>query len=165
MNDDNKLLDIIDEFFGEDNEVKEVATYILSHIHISNLMITNTLYGDDEFIIPTRMHKMCSRFSNNMTTNSFWISNYAPVKMALVLHDVKTTTQIRYFKFLETSEGDVKRSALEHIRAILLSYSDALTVLAFLWKGSEFAEEFDTKFRVLTGLSKEQQKFFEDAFK
>lgn len=141
-----------------DSEVKEVAFYSLSALTVDDALISALGAGLTEVKgIPPEALLLIKRYDNGLIKNDFWQENYVPIKSQLALADIKLNTYLKYAKFY----GDRKdKMALKQMRAILLSRMDVLTTIAFFWKGVEFAEEFDSKFRLAVQLPAEYVDFF-----
>lgn len=148
---------LVDKFKSESEEVYEVAVYVLSTLAIQEAVLQGLVSNSEVKGIPANAYLLMSRFNDGLTKNNFWISNYAPIKVALTNANIKLETMRTYIKI-----GQEKNSkhAFEHAKSILLSRFDALTTVAFLFKGVEFAEEFDFLLRTQIELSPEHQDFF-----
>lgn len=160
--DHEKLSIIIEQHFAESPEVLEVCAYALSTLMVNDAVIAGLLTGAKEIrgISPNLIYKM-KKFDNGLTTNKFWLENFAPIKMQLCMDDIKLNTMSEYIGFAETNPSEEpKLLALKQSRAILLSRCDVLTLIAFLWKGVSYAEDFDAKYRMVVQLTEEHQQYF-----
>jgi len=153
------IAQIIKEHFEEEPEVYEVAMYALSVLTVNDAVLRGMMSNLTEVqgIPPESIHIM-KRFDNGLTLNKFWISNFAPIKMQLAMDDIKLNSMSHYINYGEQSKD---KQAFEHARAILLSRCDVLTMIAFIWKGVKYAEDFDAKFRISLALSDKHKSFFE----
>lgn len=149
---------VIDDFFKEDPEIYEVAMYVNSTMAINYEVLRSMMMNETEVKnIPPEAYHLMKRFDNGLTQNRFWHENFGPLKAQLAIIDIKLNSMRMYAAYGE-QKGDM--NALKQVRAILLSQVDALTMLAFLWKGVQFAEEFDAKVRIAFQLSPEHEKYF-----
>lgn len=155
------LVLILQEHFKSNPDVLEVAFYILSTLTISDAVLQGSMNKDTEVRgIPPEAYYLVNRFNNNLTTNKFYLENFAPIKMQLVLADVKLNTMMGYLQHMERDDKKYVNITTDHVRAIILTRLDTLTLIAFLWKGVEFAEQFDNKMRMTLHRSLEHKEFF-----
>jgi len=158
---DGKTIDVvIQDHFKADKDVLEVAMYALSVLAVNEAITGGILDGAVEMRgIHPKTYKLMRDFDNGMTANPFWLKNYEFIKFQIALNDIKLNTMHHYIKFAEEKDNDM---AFKQVRAILLSRCDVLTTIAFLWKGVQFAERFDSNFRIAIQLTPEHEKYFRD---
>lgn len=159
--DHEKLMVVIKDHFEVDQEVYEVAMYAMSTLAITDAILRGVMTKVTEIRgIPPESYKLMRDFDNGLTVNEFWLKNYAPIKMQLVLDDIKLNTTREYIQFGESIKDDPIKLAFKQVRAILLSRLDVLTIIAFLWKGLKYAQDFDAKIRIAVQLSAEHENYF-----
>lgn len=162
--DNQNLLKVINDHFGEEPEVLETAMYALSTLNISDAILRGTMIKATEIRgIPPESYALMKTFDNGLTINSFWLENFAPIKMQMALDDIKLNTIKHYVGFMEkqhTEGKPVEKPIANSIRSAMLSRCDVLTVIAFLWKGIEFANEFDYRYRSAIQLTQDYEQYF-----
>ena len=162
--DDQNLMKVVQEHFGEEPEVLEVAMYALSTLMVTDAILRGMITKATEIRgIPPEAYALMREYDSGMTTNEFFAKNFAPIKLQLAMDDLKLNTMRSYVGFLETPEGQkegIRQTYANSVRAILMSRFDVLTVIAFLWKGVKFAEEFDAKYRATIQLTPDYVKYF-----
>lgn len=157
--DNEAAMKVIRDHFAEDAQVMEVATYALAVIHINEALVRSVALQSTDVgtEIPPESLILVKRYDNGLIKNDFWHENFAAIKSQLVLDDLKLQTLNKYMRFY-ADKGE--KSALKQVKAIMLSRFDVLTVIALFYKGYDFAEEFDAKFRIAVQLPKEHEQFF-----
>ena len=150
---------VIEDHFGGDAEVKEVAMYALSTIHVNEALMRAIALGRTEVAdVPPEALLLTRSYDNGMIKNEFWRENYVAIKSQLALDDLKLHSMNNFLKYYQ-DKGD--KAALKQVRAILLGRFDVLTTIALFYKGNDFAQNFDSKFRLAIQLPDEYEKFFE----
>lgn len=163
--DNQSLIKVISDHFQESPDVYETCMYAMSALNINDAVMIGMMSKSTEVKgIPPESYALMKRFDNGLTNNKFWLENFAPIKMIMALADIKLETQSHYINFAENNNnGERERKlALKAVRGILMARCDVLTVIAFLWKGIHFAEDFDAKFRMAFQLTPEHEKYFSD---
>lgn len=161
--DNNTLMHVVKDHFGEEPEVMEVVMYALSTLTINDAIVRGVMTNATEVRgIPPESYSLMKKFDNGMTTNKFWHDNFAPIKMQLAMDDIKLNTTVKYITFIESKPtDDSKVQFAKSVRSIMLSRCDVLTTIAFLWKGVDFAQEFDTNYRSAIQLTPEYEQYFQ----
>jgi hypothetical protein len=160
---DQQILMQISEFFVKQDapEVFEVVMYALASITLNDLTTQAVALGKTSVEgLPPEAVVLVKRFDDGLVKNQFWAENYVPIKSQLILDNVKLETLLNYQRFFDgQKEKDI--NLLKQMRAIVLSRFDVLTTIAFYYKGIDFANEFDAKFRHTVQLKPEMQALFE----
>lgn len=155
----SKVMKVIHDHFSEEPEVYEVSQYITSSLTLDMLISIGIMGNKTEIPIPPEALLQVKRFDNGLTLNQFYLANFAPIKSVLTLCDIKFSTMNQYLAAIGQRKVEVSQ-VLPQIKAVLYTQFDALTTLAFLWKGHAFAEEFDRKIRMCVDFTPEQEIFF-----
>lgn len=154
------LQELILETFGEDTEVAQVAMYIVSTLTINDAVIRGNMTNAKEVTgVPPEALLLVRRFDNDMMKNGFFIENFAPIKAQVALDDIRIRSA-SYLVAYAKEKGETRY--YEQAKSVLMTRLDSFTLLAFLWKGAEFAEDFDIKLRSTGVLSPEHQRFFDE---
>lgn len=158
--DHSAALKVVEDHFSEDPEVKEVAMYALSVIHVNDEVMRAMQLGNTTTAnIPPESLVLMKAYDNGMIKNQFFAEHYAIIKSQLALDDIKLHTTANYLKYYK-DRGD--KNALKTVRANLMSRFDVLTTIALFYKGDDFSKQFDSKFRLAIQLPEEYEKFFAD---
>lgn len=153
-----EVLKFITDQFKRDPEVLDVVMYALSTLILNDAITSNIISGSTELVnIPSSILDKVKRYDNGLVTNEFWQKNYAPIKMQLSLDDVKLKTLHHYIKL---GEKENNKDAFKQAKAIMSNRLDVITTIALLWRGVEFAEEYDFKMRLSALLSSEYEDYF-----
>lgn len=156
-----KVAAVLKEYFSDNAEVYEVALYAMSTLAVNESLVRALSSEDGQMLagIPPQSYLMMKRFDNGLTKNEFWQEHYLAIKTQLALDDIKLNSVANYINFYKLSG---EKSTLEHVKAIMLTRFDVLTIIALFYKGVTFAEEFDGKFRAGVKLTQQHEKFFND---
>lgn len=160
------LMQLIDDHFIKDKDVYEVVQYVLACLTIDEAVTSARLSGGNEVRgIPPQSYYLMKKYDNGLTTNKFWIENYAPIKMQIALTDIKHETNMKYINLqsVDGVDNDTLKRALKSSRSILMTRLDVLTLIAFLWKGPAYAEDFDAKFRLAFQLVDKHEQFYSES--
>lgn len=152
---DPKLMMTMTSFFknpdGSDDDVFEVVMYALSCIMLNDLTVKAIALDATEVRgIPPEALTLVKAYDDGLIRNEFWASNFVPIKSQLTLDNVKSETLLQYQRAYDAMKGEDPAQdlrLLKQMRAIMLSRFDVLTTIAFYYKGIQFANEFDFKFR------------------
>jgi len=110
---------VIEDHFGGDAEVKEVAMYALSTIHVNEALMRAIALGRTEVTdVPPEALLLMRSYDNGMIKNEFWRENYVAIKSQLALDDLKLHSMNNFLKYYQ-DKGD--KAALKQVRAILLA--------------------------------------------
>lgn len=153
------IMKIVHDHFSEEPEILEVAMYILSAVNINEAVLKGIMAKQSEIqgVAPHAVH-MVQRFDNGLTLNKFWTEVFAVIKSQIALDSIKLNTLAQY---IEVGESKQEPAFFQACSVILMSRLDALTIVAFLWKGVDYAEQFDARIRVVSStMSREHQKYF-----
>ena len=157
---------LIDDHFIKDKDVHEVVRYVMACLTIDDQVTIARITNAKEVSgISPESYYLMKAYDNGLTTNKFWIENYAPIKLQIALSNIKQETSIKYLDF--SLRGDVEddgsvENALKASRAIIMTRLDALTLIAFLWKGPAYAQDFDARFRLVFQLADVTEKFYSE---
>ena len=157
------LIQFIEDHFIKDKDVHEVVQYALACLAIDEAVTVARMSNSPEVRgIPPTSYYLMKKYDNGLTTNKFWVANYAPIKMQIALSNIKQETSNQYIGLSQAEgvdEADVKK-ALKSSRAVLMTRLDVLTLIAFLWKGPSYAQDFDNKLRLVFQLSDTHDQFY-----
>lgn len=151
------LARLIEESF-EDPEVKEVGMYIMSRLLLSEVAIKGLMTGRTNVGVLPEALALALQYDANVTDNSFYIKNFAVIKIQISMDEIKLSSQRLKLQYgVDKNDVNMLRSAMYLIQ----NKYDSLTTVAFLYKGAKFAKEFDFKLRAITTLSDQEIQFFE----
>ena len=155
---DNKIISLLEETFIEP-QVLDVALYIMSSQALGEA-IQQGLMGNYREIkgVPPQLVDTVSKHDAALTNNKFFIENYAVIRAFTIFDKIKLSTIGRLAVLGEKENDKDATHALEHM---MYSKMDALVIVAFLWKGYDFACDFLTKLRLLVELSPSLEQYFE----
>lgn len=158
-----EALKVITDQFKRDPEVLDVVMYALSTLIVNDAITKGIMSQSLEAVgIPPAVLDKMKRYDNGLVTNEFWQKNYAPIKMQLAVDDIKLKTLHHYMRIGDQENNSDSIKALKQARAIISNRLDVITTIALLWKGVEFAEEFDFKMRLIAQMSPEHEQYFKD---
>lgn len=149
----------IQDHFSEDPKVHEVVNYVTSTLTLDLMVAIGVMSNQTQVPIPPEALHMVKRFDTGLTTNDFYIQNFAAIRSSLMMVDIKYQTMMEYMAFLSSSD-ETPPSLIDQCKSIYLSQFDTLTLIASLWKGHTFALEFDRKFRQLVQLDEAMNAMF-----
>lgn len=160
-----KLDTLLKDHFGDNQEVLDVVMYALASININDAVTISKMIKSKEVRgISPDAYSIMKRFDNGLVKNNFWLENFAPIKLSLAMTDIKHRTQTDHLTWAEeqpkgsTGVAEAARAA----RASMLTRCDVFTLIAFLWRGYEFAQEFDARFRMMFQLAPEHEQYFKE---
>lgn len=156
----NNVMKVIHDHFSEDPEVYEIAKYINASLTIDMMISIGIMGNQTQISLPPEALLQVKRIDTGLTRNDFYTTNYAALRTMLALSDIKFDTMNEYLAAIAQRKVEVAL-LLPHIKAVLYSQFDALSILALVWKGREFASQFDRKLRQCVGMTAEQEIFFE----
>ena len=162
-NQDRTLMQFIEDHFIKDKDVYEVVMYAIACLSIDEAVTIAQMSKSSEIRgIAPQSYYLMKKYDQGLTTNKFWIENYAPIKMQLTLTNIKQETGSKYIGLSTTDDADkdIVRKGLKASRAVLMTRLDVLTLIAFLWKGPGYAQDFDSHFRIIFQLSDEHERFY-----
>lgn len=157
-----QLIELVTNTF-EDLEVREVAFYVIAR----NGLIQSAQRGMDlgkteaTGISPEQL-MMSMAYDTAMTTNKFYISNFAVIKSAIAMDEVVLESR----SFHMHQSGDASEAAelsKRIVRELLPNRFSALTTLVFLADGLEAAKTFDAILRTAVSLTPSELAMFEKA--
>lgn len=156
----NGIMTLINESFQEEPQMFELAMYAVSRLNLTDALMRSVLTLDTEVKnIPPESLELVLRYENGLTMNKFYQEYFGPIKTVLTIDEVKLNTLVKYLDIGEKKDNIL---FMKSAKALMLTRFDVLTTIAFLWKGMDFAEEFDLKLRVQVQLPSEYEKFFEE---
>jgi len=156
----NAIMELINETYKGEPELFELNMYALSRLNLTDALMRSVVSMSTEVKnIPPQTLELVLRYENGLTMNKFYQEYFAPIKTQLTVDEIKLNTLVKYMKI-----GDEKKelSFLKSAKALIISRFDVLTAIAFLWKGMDFAEEFDLNLRVHIQLQPEYDVYFSD---
>lgn len=154
------IIKLIDETFKDEPEVFEVCMYAMSTLAIQYEILRGILLSQTELRgIPPEAYHLMRRFDNGMTQNEFYHNSFAPIKVMLGMDDIKMNTMRQ---FISQGERTGEKHFFAQAKAFMLSRFDVLTVVAQIWKGVAFAEEFHAKLHSVIELGPELEAYFNE---
>lgn len=153
-----RLVSLVEEYF-EDPEVREVGYYVMFHWHIAHAaergIGTGAVATAD---IPPEMLKMVMTYDANMTTNSFFLQNFAAIKMLMAQDALILNSMTMH---VATASGENEERGAQICRDLAANRYNALSVVALLSLGMDTAKQFDYKLREIVTLTSKEKEFFD----
>lgn len=154
----NKLLTLLEESFTEP-EILDIALYIVSSHALGEAVLQAIAGKQDELKkVSPFLVDLVSKYDSALIKNDFYIKNYAVFKAFTIFDKIKLSSLMKIAAYGEESKDKNAFHALEHM---MYSKMDSLIILAFLWKGYEFACEFMTKLHLVLELSPSLVEYFQ----
>lgn len=157
------LIQFIEDHFIKDKDVYEVVMYALACLAIDEAVTIARMSKSPEVRgVPPESYYLMKKYDHGLTTNKFWVENYAPIKMQIALSNIKQETSNQYIGLSQVPDADKEdvKKALKASRAVLMTRLDVLTLIAFLWKGPAYAQDFDNKLRLVFQLGETHEQFY-----
>jgi len=160
----NNISKAIHDHFSEAPEVHEVVNYVTSTLTLDLMVAIGVMTNQTQVPVPPEALHMVKRFDTGLTTNEFYLQNFAAIRSSLMMVDIKFQTMMEYMAAMN-SANKPPVSLVEQSKAVYMTQFDTITLIASLWKGHTFALEFDRKFRQLIQLDAGMTRMFESLSK
>lgn len=153
-----EVMTLIQETFNE-KDVLDIAMYIVSAQAVTEVTEQAIMGRQSEIsgLSPYAL-QLAYEYDSALTTNEFFLKHYSVLR-AFVIFDKIRIAALRKMFIVADKEND--KDAFKAIQHLMFCKMDALVMLAFLWKGYEFAAEFMAKLRLVFRLSPEAEMYFE----
>lgn len=157
MMEQNKLLNLLEETFTE-SEILDIALYIVSS-HALGEALSQAIAGKENELkkVSPFLVDLVNKYDSALIKNDFYVKNYAVFKAFIIFDKIKLASLMKIAAYGEKFKDKKAFHALEHM---MYSKMDSLVILAFLWKGYDFACEFLTKLRMVLELSPSLLDYF-----
>lgn len=157
MSEENKIIELLQETFTEP-EILDIAMYIMSSQALGEAA-QQGLMGNYKEVkgIPPQIVDVVSRYDAALTNNKFYLEHY-PIIRAFTIFDKIKLSAIGKLAVVGEKEDD--KSAIKALEHMIYSKMDSLVVVAFLWKGYEFACDFLAKLRLIVEISPMLETYF-----
>lgn len=158
MSGEGKIIELLEETFTEP-QILDIALYIMSSQALGEA-IQQGLMGNYKEIkgVPPQLVDVVSKYDAALMNNKFFIENYAVIRAFTIFDKIKLTS---IGKLAVLGEKEKDKDAVHALQHMMYSKMDALVIVAFLWKGYDFACDFLTKLRLLVELSPSLERYFE----
>lgn len=155
-----KILRLIGEEFT-DPDVMDTALYILSAQAISEAANKGILSGK-MFVegLPAQALEIAYRYESGLVKNKFFLEHYLILRSIVVLDKIKLSTSAKLIGIVNHAENE--KDIYKAIWHLMYAKLDSLTMIAFLWKGYDYAVEFSAKLKVLIDVPEELEEMFKN---
>lgn len=153
----NKILKLIGEEFTE-ADVMDTALYVLAAQAIGEAaqqgIIANKVFVEG---LPAQTLEIAYRYESGLVRNKFFLDHYLVIRSLVVMDKMKLSVMSKLLGLINHAENekDIYR-ALWHL---LYAKMDALIMIAFLWKGYDYAVDFAAKLKVITEVPEELEEY------
>lgn len=153
------ILKLVEETFTE-RDVLDVALYIMSSMAVSEA-VQQGIMGRKQFVegLPPQALDIANKYDSAITNNKFYLENFTLLKSFVIMDKIKLAAAGKLAKIGQVGHDARPIKKLEHL---LHSKLDSLVIVAFLWKGYDFAVDFMTKARMVMELTPAMQKFIKE---
>lgn len=147
----NKIYDLIREEFT-DTDVLDTALYVLSTQAVAEATQYAVMTGKASVEnLPPQALEVIYKYESGLIKNEFFLKHYTLLRAFVVMDRLKVETTGKLSALAGKSEERDIYKALYHL---FYSKLDSLVMIAFLWKGYDYAAEFMTKLKVVTEIPK-----------
>ncbi len=159
MDNQKELLELVQETFNE-QEVLEIALYILSAQAVTEAAQQGIMGGYKEVRgLPPQALDLAYKYDSALTTNEFFLKHYTVIRAFTVMDKIRLSASGRLAAVAEREKDKNLFKSLEHT---MYAKMDSLVILAFLWKGYDFAVDFMMKMRSKVDLPDDMKKYFDE---
>lgn len=153
-----KIYSLIKDTFT-DQEVLDVALYLVSAQAVAEAAQQGVM-GNRPFVenLPPAALELSFKYDSALTTNKFFLENFTIFRSFAVFDKIKLSTVGR---LVAEGEKTKNKEIIKSVERMLYSKLDSLVMLAFLWKGYDFAVDFMVKASSVMDLSPSMKKYFE----
>lgn len=150
---DNKILKFIGEEFT-DQDVMDTALYVLSAQAIGEAAQHGILSGK-VFVegLPAQALEVAYKYESGLVTNEFFLKHLLVIRSFVVMDKMKLSVTSKLLGLINHAENE--KALYKAVWHLMYSKMDALIMIAFLWKGYDYAVEFATKLKVIMEIPEE----------
>lgn len=154
-----EIFKLVQETFTE-GEVLEVALYILSAQAVGEVAQQGIMGGYREVKgLPPQALDLAYKYDSALTTNEFFLKHYTTIRAFTVMDKIRLSAVGRMTAVAERENDKKLFASVEHT---FYGKLDSLVILAFLWKGYDFAVEFMMKLRSKVDLPDGLKRYFDE---
>lgn len=159
---ETKLMRLLSDTFTE-SEVLDIALYIISAHAVAEVTQDSLMMNYKEVKgLPPQALELAYKYDSALTNNEFFLKHYTVIRAFTIIDKIRTVAANRMFVFAE-KEKDKKiyKAVYETIHSKL----DSLVMLAFLWKGYDFAVDFMSKLRLVVEFPSALEDYLKEKMK
>ena len=159
---ETKLMRLLSETFT-DSEVLDVALYIISAHAVGEATQDSLIMNHKEVKgLPPHALEIAYKYDSALTTNDFFLKHYTVIRAFTIIDKIRIAAVNRMFLFAEEKKDkNIYKAVYETVCAKL----DSLVMVAFLWKGYDFAVEFMSKLRVVLEFPSSLESYLKEKMK
>ena len=153
----DKLLDLVEETFT-DGEVLDVALYLLSAHAVGEAAHQGIAgkYSEVKGLSPQAL-EVAYRYESALTNNDFYMKHFSVIRSFAVFDKIKLAT---IMELARTAEKHDDKHIYEALKNMMQSKLESLIMVAFIWKGYDFAIDFTAKLKLISDLPEAMTKYF-----
>lgn len=153
----NKILKLIGEEFT-DPDVMDTALYVLAAQAIGEAaqqgIIANKVFVEG---LPAQTLEIAYRYESGLVRNKFFLEHYLVIRSLVVMDKMKLSVMSKLLGLINHAENE--KDIYKALWHLLYAKMDALIMVAFLWKGYDYAVDFATKLKVITEVPEELENY------
>lgn len=143
----NAILKLIGEEFT-DPDVMDTALYVLAAQAIGEAAQQGILSGKI-FVenLPAQTLEIAYRYESGLVKNKFFLEHFLVIRSLVVMDKMKLSITSKLLGIVNHAEKE--KDIYKAIWHLMYAKMDALIMIAFLWKGYEYAVDFAAKMKVV----------------
>lgn len=153
------LLRLVSETFTEP-ELLDIALYVISAQSVAEAAQYGIMDNLKEVKgLPPQALEIAYKYDSALTNNEFFLKHFSLIKAFTVMDKIRLSS---IGKLISLAEKEKTKPLYKASYLTMYAKFDALAMLAFLWKGYDFAVEFMSKLRMVMKLPDYMEKYFEE---
>lgn len=153
-----KLLRLLSETFTE-QEILDIALYIVSAHAVAEVAQDGIMLNKEEVRgLPPQVIELAYKYDSALTNNEFFLKHYTVIRAFTIIDKIRVAAANRMFLL---AEKEKEKSIYKAVQETIHTKLDSLVMLAFLWKGYDFAVDFMSKVRLIVEFSSPLESYLE----
>lgn len=152
-----KIYTLVKETFDE-QEVLDIALYLISAQAVAEAAQQGVM-GNKPFVenLPPGVLELSFKYDSALTSNKFFLENFTIFRSFAVFDKIKLAATTR---LIVDAEKEKDKEIFKASERMIYSKLDSLVMLAFLWKGYDFAVDFAVKAAKTMDISPQMKEYF-----
>lgn len=151
------ILKLIGEEFT-DPDVMDTALYVLAAQAIGEAaqqgIVSNKVFVEN---LPAQTLEIAYRYESGLVRNKFFLEHFLVIRSFVVMDKMKLSVISKLLGLVNHAEKE--KDLYKAIWHLLHAKMDALIMIAFLWKGYDYAVDFAAKLKVVTRIPEELESY------
>lgn len=156
-NTNNAILKLVGEEFT-DPDVMDTALYVLSAQAIGEAaqqgIVSRKIFVKN---LPAQSLEVAYRYESGLVKNKFFLEHFLIIRSFVVMDKMKLSIISKLLGIVNHAEKE--KGIYEAIWHLMYSKMDTLIMIAFLWKGYDYAVDFAAKLKVATRIPDELEEY------